>query len=356
MRKKLVARTLDEMTERPMGEATTKDGIEWVLGLPKRRHMIPYYVAETDKMSRRPWRDLVCVNDYFFPAGGMMRKALLPAGVAEGAFVVSLTPHLFAVGDCITRSMMQRIRTWVEFLAEARRIVYDAVRATGTAYTGDTEVEQAAHRELMQHHTALQRMCLTGPDAILREASITCVQVYAEFCPAPDLDWLGISDQAQQPFRGILCHNIEYIRELETTERIAGALDDLKHMYRDLETERPAVETAIATGGLVLIEGERGVYWDGEKVSQDWPRYQKAWELLWKLAANARMASFVSDVDLYGRHVPPSTMHNRWSRLKLMLPPSLRRQILPGIGGRATYRLTIPINRIYLFDSLGKSA
>ena len=354
MRNRLVARMLDEMTEQRLaGETTTEDGIEWVQGLPNRRHMIPSYVADVDRMSRRPWTDLVCVDDYFVPVGGMMRKTPLPRGVTEGAFVVSLTPHLFAVGDCITRSMMQRIRCWIEFLAEARSVVYNALRSTGRAYSGQAEAEQRAHRELGQSYMALQQTCLTGPNASLREACITCVQVYAAFHPAPDLEWLGITDRALQPFTGMLRHNIESTRELETMEQIAGALGDLKHMYRDLDAERPVVEAAISTGGLVLIDAERAVYWEGGKIDQDWRRYRKAWLFLWKLAANARVALSVADVDLYGRYAPPSTMHNRWSRLKELLPPSLRRQVVPGSGERATYRLTIPINRLYLFDSPG---
>ena len=63
---------LDEMAERrSTRETTIEDGIEWVRGLPNRREMIPYYVAEMDQMSRRPWTDLVCIDDYFFPVAGI---------------------------------------------------------------------------------------------------------------------------------------------------------------------------------------------------------------------------------------------------------------------------------------------
>lgn len=127
---------------------------------------------------------------------GMMRKTPLPEGVTEGAFVVALSPHLFQVGDSITRCMMQRIRSMLGFLAEARQVIYTAVRATGRPYTSQVEAEREAHRELGQSHTELQGICLTGADARVREACITLVQVYAEFHPAARLDWLGISDWA----------------------------------------------------------------------------------------------------------------------------------------------------------------
>jgi hypothetical protein len=173
--------------------------------------------------------------------------------------------------------------------------------------------------------------------------------VYAEFHPNPELHWLGITGEALCPSKGVLRHNLESIRDLETVDRIAAALGDLRHMYRDLAPEQPAVEAAIATGGLVLIEPEGAAYWEGTKIECDWSCHRKAWEMLWKLAANARLASPVNDVDLYGYPVSPSTMYNRWSRLRSILPPSLRGHVTPGVE-RTTYRLTIRINKIHLFD------
>jgi len=74
--------------------------------------------------------------------------------------------------------------------------------------------------------------------------------------------------------------------------------------------------------------------------------------MLWKLAANARIALPVNDTDLYGEHVSYSTMYNRWARLGPLLPPSLYRLVCGG-AERATYRLDFPINKIHLFDSRG---
>ena len=238
----------------------------------------------------------------------------------------------------------------VGFLVEARQVIHTAVGATGRPYTSQMEAEREAYQELDESHADLKRICLTGADAHVRDACITLVQVYAEFHPAPKLDWLGISDWAFQRSKAHLRHCIEAIRELETLERIAAALGDLQHLYRGSSPELSAIDAAIATGGLVLIKAEQTAHWERKRIDQDWRRHRKAWQMLWKLADNARIASPVNDIDLYGKHVSYSTMYNRWARLEPLLPPSLYCRVSGG-AERATYRLDIPINRIYLFES-----
>ena len=372
-RNRLVARALEEMTPRQEESETcsvtsSSGGSECVpLRLDPRR-WIPYYVAQTDNMSRRDWTDLVCADDYFIPTGGMMRRTPLPEGVTEGAFVVSLSPHLFQVGDSITRCMMQRIRSMLGFLAEARQVIYRAVRATGRPYTSQVEAEREAYRELDQSHADLQRICLTGADARVREACITLVQVYAEFHPAATLDWLGISDWALRCFQGQLRHNIESTRELETVERIAAALGDVRHLYRGSSPELSDIEAAIATGNLVLIKAEQGTRplraqsFNGAARLKSrgpieapsggipLPDPRRTVRKSPTRRLDARIASPVNDIDLYEKHVSYSTMYNRWARLAPLLPPSLYRHVC-GEAERATYRLDLPINKIHLFDS-----
>jgi hypothetical protein len=140
---------------------------------------------------------------------------------------------------------------------------------------------------------------------------------------------------------------------LETLDRIAAALSDVKYLYRGSSPETSAIDAAIATGGLVLIEAEQEAYWERNRIDCDWRRHRKAWEMLWKLAANARIASPVNDIDLYGEPAAFSTMANRWSRLKQLLPASLWNLVVPGRHERGQYKLTLPIHKIHLFDSRG---
>ena len=133
-------------------------------------------------------------------------------------------------------------------------------------------------------------------------------------------------------------------------ERIAAALGDVQHLYRGASPELSAIDAAIATGDLVLIKAEQEAHWEGKRIGQDWRRHRKAWQMLWKLAANARIASPVNDIDLYGKHVSYSTMYNRWARLESLLPSSLY-CLVSGGAEPATYHLHFPINKIYLFDA-----
>jgi len=71
--------------------------------MPSRHDLIPFYRQQLDGVARKAWTDLGGTEDYFGPAGGMLRKAPLPEGTTEASMVVSLMPHLFHVGDSITR-------------------------------------------------------------------------------------------------------------------------------------------------------------------------------------------------------------------------------------------------------------
>ena len=51
-------------------------------------------------------------------------------------------------------------------------------------------------------------------------------------------------------------------------ERIAGALGDLKRLYHGSSLELPAIDAAIATGTLVLIEAEQEAHWEGKRIDQ----------------------------------------------------------------------------------------
>jgi hypothetical protein len=176
-------------------------------------------------------------------------------------------------------------------------------------------------------------------------------QIYAEFHPAADLNWLGIAKWARDGFAGRLRHNVTSTRDLEMIERIAGALGDLQLLYRDLSPEQSARDVAIGTGGLVLIESTRKAYWERSLIDVDWHRFPTPWTLLWKLAERARTSSAVGNYDLYDDAVANSTIANRWARLKTLLPATLRNAVCPG-SEPATYRLTLEGNRIHLFPIL----
>jgi hypothetical protein len=333
--------------------SVTENATIWVKGIPRKQELVPYYLNQLERIASRPWSDLVCVDDYFCPVGGMMLRSPLPTGVTEGAFVASLSAHLFFVGDSITRCMLQRVRSWTSVLNEARQVCYQVVGGTGRRYQKQLRAEQETWEQLREARRRLENLCLTGLDAQMRDSCIAMVQLYAEYHPSPDLSWLGVSDVAFAHFQGRLRQNIESARDLETIERIAAALASLRLLYRDLPPTISAIDEAVAGGGLVLIGQTREVFWERQPISKEWNRYSKPWELLWQLAAKARAGSAVGNFDLYRDGVSDSTIANRWLRLKAMLPGTLWKCVKPG-WEKATYRLDLPINQVFLFQSRGE--
>ena len=151
------------------------------------------------------------------------------------------------------------------------------------------ETERAAWHELQESTNDLQRLCLVGIESRIRESCITLAQVYAEFHTNPDLSGLAVPEHALHRFRGQLRRNLTSEHDLETLDRIATAVEDLKLLYRELDADVLAHDEAIASGGLVLIKATQQAYWQGHELHVEWNRHSKPWELLWKLAANAKI-------------------------------------------------------------------
>ena len=104
---------------------------------------------------------------------------------------------------------------------------------------------------------------------------------------------------------------------------IAAALGDLRGLSRGLPPGDKAFDKAVATGGLVLRKGPRTAYWQKQRSDRDWQRHGRPWELLRRLADKARLGAPVGWRDQYDEGVTDSTVHNRWLRLKGMLPATL---------------------------------
>jgi len=140
LRSKLIQRQLDALHGAAVAarveseSAASEDGESWTVGMPTKHELIPYYRSRIDDVAKRPWTDLVCVEDYFGPTGGMLQKTPLPPGTTEGAMVVSLTPCLFHVGAHVVRCLLQRIRVWTSFLAEVRGICYEALERVNRSF------------------------------------------------------------------------------------------------------------------------------------------------------------------------------------------------------------------------------
>ncbi|WP_166821984.1 hypothetical protein [Thalassoroseus pseudoceratinae] len=300
----------------------------------------------------KSWTDLVCPLDYFTPTGDRMFQDVLftPTGrrLQAAEFVTSLNPRLLPVGDFITRCLMTRIDGHVTVLERFRRMLYTALRASGGSYRKQQSAEQAAWNELQSNVNQTRETCMMGPDFHRRDAAIVLAQVFVSYVPSADAAWLDLPEEIIDAHRGTLRYEVFSRRNLEVVERVANALNEIHRLLQELPEGLSAFEEAVASGGLVLRRQPRVAYWKTEKISADWEKLKKPWEMLWQLASKARSGSEVDAHDLYDQIPADSTMYNRWRRLEELLPTPLAKHVAPG-NSRATYRLRLSRDEVQLF-------
>jgi hypothetical protein len=114
-------------------------------------------------------------------------------------------------------------------------------------------------------------------------------------------------------------------------------------------TADSALEDAIATGNLVVVEASRDVYWKGKKLDSDWDAQNQPWQLLLMLA-RTRGRSFVSEYDFFGdEEKSDSALPRIRNRLKNMLPADLSALIIRVSRPDSGYRLDLHPQAIHFF-------
>ena len=299
------------------------------------------YRNQVRRIAGRAWIDLVFAEDYFDPRGGLLLKDP-PVGATQGEFVVRLNPELHPVGDFVTRCMTRRVEVWMACLKEYRKMCLDAVLRVGRRDAPPVTAERQAWKDLASASSSLRALCLTGPDAAVRDLSVILTQVYSAFHPR-HLSWPGLPGPLVAADAGILRHRVTNVRDVEMVERIAAAVGDLRRAHRDFPPGLPARDEAIASRGLVLLNQPRLVYWEAKRINVDWDRHNLPWKLLRALAVKAPLGAAVELRDVYGdRAVSESALTTLNGRLKELLPASLWKLIRP--TGQRSYRLHLGRN------------
>lgn len=73
-----------------------------------------------------------------------------------------------------------------------------------------------------------------------------------------------------------------------------GLLDEPSHRWLLREAgevhddAEAAIQQAVASGALVLVERPRSAYWDCEAVAVDWDRHGALWDYFWELCRHAK--------------------------------------------------------------------
>lgn len=305
-------------------------------------------LSQVATIARRPWKDLVAISDFLDPQqeyllgdDGEWRQ------VAD--LIVALNPELHPVGNFVVRCMFQRFH---RFLAPVRATRNKVARVVASSRRRNKEFDKAdlLWNELQARYAALQKTHLTGIDNQLRDSCTILTQIYAAFHPAPELGWIPLSSEQIHSDIGRLRHRITNFQNGEMFDRIAAALGDLRRLYGDELPNQSAIDEAIAEGGLVVCAAKMEAFWAGKKIDGRWNRFKKPWELLTHLARRGGSGSDVTVSDLYGdKLVSDNALGSLVDRLKKLLPPSLRKWVIPGMSSK-TYRLEIPDNRLHFFQ------
>lgn len=294
----------------------------------------------------RFWRDLVCLEDYFEPYGGMM--AGTSACPQRGEFVVSLNPELHAGGDFISRCLCQRVNVICGMLDDLHQLAQKAFRLAGGKVPKAWDRLKRERQDLTLLTGKLREACLQGNLQPLRDACILCAQVAAVLCPGADLTWLGLSDAFLQHGSSAMGYRLLHSCDGELLERFAVSLGELKNLYADGDEQQSALEEAIATGGLVIVRPTQEVFWEGKQIRINWKKHQAVWRFFRVLAEHRKANRIVTEADLYEKIVSRSTLPTTFSRLKKLVPASCWKHIEPTRDPHG-YRLELDRKGIHLF-------
>ena len=304
-------------------------------------------IARVQAIAERDWSNLVVLDDYFEPQQEWV-ETTLGEYVQRADWIVAMNPELLPIGNYVVRCLLKRIKMRHDLLGVVHAKCQAALMNLPGRYVKQRAAAVASWNELDHSVAEIRRTFRTGPETRKCDACVVATQVYAAFHPAPDLAWLGLDNAVVEDGRAMLRARVTGWRGPEMLDRIATALAELQRLVRDMGTERPAIEAAVASGGLVVVDSSREVYWEQARIEQTLTK--KQWNFLVALVSNARHGAFIAERDVFDDQVVSSAaMANAFGRLKDHLPASLWTLVVPG-PERATYRLELEPSRIHFFE------
>lgn len=144
-------------------------------------------------------------------------------------------------------------------------------------------------------------------------------------------------------------YRVSNLQKLDLTDRVAAALGDLKQLYATEPPDQSVLEEAVSRGGLVVSIEPGVAYWDGKPIEVEWNRNRRLWDFFVLLVRKARHGGSVRVSDLFDEDASSSAMANLKSRLRALLPSTLRRLIVRGTEPRS-YRLDLESSKVTIID------
>ncbi|MEX2137675.1 MAG: hypothetical protein WD894_00320 [Pirellulales bacterium] len=131
-----------------------------------------------------------------------------------------------------------------------------------------------------------------------------------------------------------------------TAQNHEWLLRELGENSNDVEA---AIDLALRTGDLVIVERPRAAFWESKQISIDWEERNALWDFLSTLVDQARRGHPIDDHHL-GQNAAPGAATKQKSRLinEAGFPASLAFRIES--AGRGTHKLDLPASRIHVFE------
>jgi hypothetical protein len=310
---------------------------------------LPFMTAQIGGIAEPFWTDLVSLADYLEPTSGWLERVPSSPNITAGEFVVSLNPELHGIGDFVVRCLFRRVGVNLAILKDYDRTVLTCTNSIGGKTPSVVLKLPEDYCRLQEAVQQLHAVCSQDPEAELRDSMVILTQVYTALHPSPDVGWLGLDDRILSHGRTNLNYRLLNPRDLELADRVSAALLDLKRLYANEPPGQSELEEAVAKGGLVLAMSSQTVFWNGAALSVDWTKYSQRWKLLAELVRKGRIGADVEDHHIYTDGSSGSAMGTLFGRLKSLLPPDLRKNIVPGRSPRS-YRLELDAEQITVLD------
>lgn len=279
---------------------------------------------------------LINLSDYLLPKSGLFEILDIQNPSAGNAFVVS-NPDSLPIGNHLVRRLLREVR----LRSCAIDVVRTRVQQELSAWSlHQTQIDHV-WREFDQTYQRLLQMFHPSDEFALIESCVACTQLYSFIHPSPDLTWLGLPEPLIASGVTGLTKRFQRYWGSEICHRIVTYLSILKRLPATAET---ALEEAIATGGLVINQRARTVFWRGREIALT----AILFDFLVALGVSALQHRDIGAQDVStGKIVLDSAMSSRWNRLKNRLPLDLRTLVIPGMD-RATYRFMLPAEQVHL--------
>ena len=303
-------------------------------------------------IASRPWRYLVCTNDYFELAAGLYLKedsSSLDGGLHDRQlwqFSGFGNPDLLVPGNRIVQGLLLRIEHWSEALRPVHlrcRTAADNCPPVNKVHLEQANVAAAEFQGIVDH---LRRILVGRTMAHLIEDAVVLVQAYADYFPDAELGWLPVS-AAYRRRQGYAYWLIRR-ENFAISDRIAGALERIGNALDGNLDVDEWVELLRTEASLLIVSGQgrRECYWRGVKLNVPWNRNEVLWLLIVELVRAAKQGRGTSSGDID----PESTRRLKSPRFRLkdLLPKELDMSIK--VGSKGCYELCLPPRDMSLIE------